>query len=512
MPDRAFGRRRRKAAQSEFTARLVERRQRESPDAVIIQRRAQAARHARASASAVRVGVLLCMDLLVLSVDYTVADILRSSWSPFRGFAQLLVELVPRGTLPRYEVLFAVILGLVLFGNYRPGPFRRSAQRLFAASSLGLSMVFWSAIWDGISLLGIVGFFLALLGLGSTLRLGRAVVDYFVNVVRPTPALASRAIVIGSPEQAEAMRASPHVRKDIRAFIVGWMSPTARDTRDAIGSVHDLVAILDRFAIDTVMIAEHLETETLLSVLDICDRTGCTVISASPLLPAGGFIPRVVTLGCTPFVELYRPSLRAPQLAAKRVFDMLVAAVLLLILSPLLLLIAVLVPATSRGPAIFSQDRIGYAGRRFRMHKFRTMIRDAESQRAGLAVHSVYSDGRVFKIRNDPRVTRLGRLLRRTSIDELPQLWNVLRGDMSLVGPRPPLPDEVELYEERHYSRFDMKPGITGPWQVAGRNEITNFDDIIALDTAYLTDWTIAKDFFILLKTLPVVLQMRGAI
>jgi lipopolysaccharide/colanic/teichoic acid biosynthesis glycosyltransferase len=124
----------------------------------------------------------------------------------------------------------------------------------------------------------------------------------------------------------------------------------------------------------------------------------------------------------------------------------------------------------------------------------------------------VYSDDRVFKVRDDPRVTAVGRILRRTSIDELPQLWNVLRGDMSLVGPRPPLPNEVDLYEERHFARFDMKPGITGPWQVAGRNNVTRFDEIVVLDTAYLTDWTIWKDLVLLMKTVPAVLTMRGAV
>jgi lipopolysaccharide/colanic/teichoic acid biosynthesis glycosyltransferase len=146
------------------------------------------------------------------------------------------------------------------------------------------------------------------------------------------------------------------------------------------------------------------------------------------------------------------------------------------------------------------------------MYKLRTMVEDAEEKRAQLRSSSVYSDDRVFKVRDDPRVTAVGRILRRTSIDELPQLWNVLRGDMSLVGPRPPLPNEVDLYEERHFARFDMKPGITGPWQVAGRNNVTRFDEIVVLDTAYLTDWTIWKDLVLLMKTVPAVLTMRGAV
>jgi lipopolysaccharide/colanic/teichoic acid biosynthesis glycosyltransferase len=123
----------------------------------------------------------------------------------------------------------------------------------------------------------------------------------------------------------------------------------------------------------------------------------------------------------------------------------------------------------------------------------------------------MYGDLRLFKVKNDPRVTRIGGFLRRTSLDELPQLWNVLRGDMSLVGPRPPLPCEVELYEEHHYTRFDMRPGITGPWQVSGRNRITDFDAVLQLEFGYLRQWSIWKDFGILLRTVPEVLKMKGA-
>jgi lipopolysaccharide/colanic/teichoic acid biosynthesis glycosyltransferase len=139
------------------------------------------------------------------------------------------------------------------------------------------------------------------------------------------------------------------------------------------------------------------------------------------------------------------------------------------------------------------------------------MVRDAEARRTAMASQSMYGDLRLFKVKDDPRVTRVGRFLRRTSLDELPQLWNVLRGDMSLVGPRPPLPCEVELYEEHHYTRFDMKPGITGPWQVSGRNRITDFDEVLKVEFDYLRQWSIWKDVEILVRTLPEVLKMKGA-
>ena len=143
--------------------------------------------------------------------------------------------------------------------------------------------------------------------------------------------------------------------------------------------------------------------------------------------------------------------------------------------------------------------------------KFRSMTEDAESERANVAEASIYSDPRLFKIPDDPRITRLGRWLRRTSLDELPQLLNVLKGDMSLVGPRPPVPEEVALYESRHLCRVDVRPGITGPWQVAGRNLIRDFEQVVLLEKSYIHNWSLWLDLRILLRTVPAVVRGTGA-
>jgi lipopolysaccharide/colanic/teichoic acid biosynthesis glycosyltransferase len=182
------------------------------------------------------------------------------------------------------------------------------------------------------------------------------------------------------------------------------------------------------------------------------------------------------------------------------------------LLSPLFLLLAALVKLDSPGPVLFRQLRVGRGGRRFKIAKFRTMDFDAEQRREELLARSIYSDGRLFKIPDDPRITTLGRWLRQTSLDELPQLFNVLKGDMSLVGPRPPLPSEVDLYEAHHYARFDVKPGITGPWQVNGRNQVVDFEHVVALETQYIREWSIWQDLMILLRTVWVVVRMRGAL
>jgi len=198
-------------------------------------------------------------------------------------------------------------------------------------------------------------------------------------------------------------------------------------------------------------------------------------------------------------------------LAVKRVVDVTGSVVGLIVLSSVFAVIAALVKLESPGPAFFTQERVGRGGRWFRIIKFRTMVDGAERHRDELLSQSLYRDARLFKLSSDPRTTRLGRWLRGTSLDELPQLVNVLRGEMSLVGPRPPLPSEVALYEAHHYARFDVKPGMTGPWQVSGRNEIVNFEDVVRIETDYVRRWSLSSDIRILFATVPAVVRMRGA-
>jgi exopolysaccharide biosynthesis polyprenyl glycosylphosphotransferase len=196
--------------------------------------------------------------------------------------------------------------------------------------------------------------------------------------------------------------------------------------------------------------------------------------------------------------------------AAKRTLDVFGSALGLIVLAPLLLVIALAVKLMSRGSVVFVQERCGLGGRRFRFYKFRTMVQDAEARKRELE-HMNEMQGPIFKIRRDPRITPLGHVLRKLSLDELPQLWNVLRGDMSLVGPRPPTPDEVARYTSRQAQRLSIMPGITGLWQVSGRSEITDFDRWIDLDLEYARTWSMWLDLRILLKTVVVVVRVRGA-
>jgi len=195
---------------------------------------------------------------------------------------------------------------------------------------------------------------------------------------------------------------------------------------------------------------------------------------------------------------------------AKRAIDLVGSLLALVLLAPVVVLVMLAVRLTSRGPIFFVQDRCGLGGRLFRFYKFRTMVVDAEHRKADL-VHLNEMQGPMFKIERDPRITRVGAVLRKLSLDELPQLWNVLKGDMSLVGPRPPTPDEVEQYTTHQVQRLAVIPGITGLWQVSGRSTIADFERWIELDLQYAREWSMWLDLRILAKTPVVVVLARGA-
>ena len=196
--------------------------------------------------------------------------------------------------------------------------------------------------------------------------------------------------------------------------------------------------------------------------------------------------------------------------AAKRAIDIVGSAVGMILLSPVFLGIAAAIKFTSPGPIIFTQVRVGRYGRHFRFYKFRSMRVDAEAQKAALMAKNESKDGVIFKMKDDPRITKIGKLIRRTSMDELPQLWNVFIGDMSLVGPRPPVPSEVAEYTLEDRKRLDVIPGITCLWQIKGRSEIP-FNEQVRLDKEYIQEPGFWKDVMILLKTVPAILGGKGA-
>ena len=208
----------------------------------------------------------------------------------------------------------------------------------------------------------------------------------------------------------------------------------------------------------------------------------------------------------------------------KRIGDCLLAFIALVVFSPLFLICYIAVRREDGGPAIFRQERIGRFGRPFNIYKFRSMYMDAEERKAELMAQNKMSDGRMFKLDFDPRVignkilpdgrkkTGVGEFIRKTSLDEFPQFWNVLKGDMSLVGTRPPTVDEYNQYDQHHKSRLAMKPGLTGMWQVSGRSEITDFEEVVRLDNEYIMNFSISLDIKILIKTVFTVLKRKGSV
>jgi exopolysaccharide biosynthesis polyprenyl glycosylphosphotransferase len=295
------------------------------------------------------------------------------------------------------------------------------------------------------------------------------------------------------------------------AFIDGSLpkrGPAVQATRVLpLAAIEEVLA--DQVIDEVIVAVPRSKLEEVVVVVDAATRAGVPITLLSDvfgdLLPA----PRVKRFGALPALS-FAPVHHPPAwLALKRAVDVLGAGALLVLAAPLIAAAALAIKATSRGPVFFHQVRCSLNGRVFRMPKLRTMDVDAEQRQAELAAHNEM-DGPVFKIKRDPRVTPIGRFLRRYSLDELPQLWSVFRGDMSLVGPRPAIPSEVAAYRTAERRRLSMRPGLTCLWQVSGRNKI-GFDDWVRLDLEYIDTWSLPRDFLILLRTLPAVLRGDGA-
>jgi exopolysaccharide biosynthesis polyprenyl glycosylphosphotransferase len=343
----------------------------------------------------------------------------------------------------------------------------------------------------------------------SSLRAGY---EWLTGVMLRAAGYRRRAVLVGTGKHirdvAHALGDAPHSPIEV----VGFLSPRALPANGlrALGTLRDLEKVLGSERIDEVIIADpDFPQVEAVELVDQCHQRGVRVRLAPStmeiLIHRAEFVPG----HSVPLFELGPPVFEGVDFALKRVFDIAGATLLLALLSPLLLAIVIAVRVSSRGPIVFRSVRRGIGQRPFACLKFRTMHTDAEEQQDDLEEFNEAS-GALFKIREDPRLTRVGRLLRRFSLDELPQLVNVLRGEMSLVGPRPLPQRDYDMLEDWHRKRYLVLPGITGLWQVSGRSEL-DFDDLVHLDFIYLEHWSLALDLTILLKTIPAVLSRRGA-
>lgn len=354
------------------------------------------------------------------------------------------------------------------------------------------------------------------------LLMGRWLVRQHLNINRQQGNSMSRLLLLGGPSAvahlaASLLRAKHAGYLPIAAYVPGTHEHLDREPESGLpvlGHKPDakaIMAAIEKCGADAVAVSAgvQLHPQTLRHLGWELASRNVGLIMAPALTDIAG--PRIHTqqVAGLPLIHVTTPTLEGGQRVAKRLFDVVVSGLLVLAASPLMLLIAVLIKLDSRGPILFRQDRVGIEGKRFGMLKFRSMVVDAEERLADLTQQNE-GHGVLFKMKNDPRVTRIGRFIRKYSLDELPQLFNILGGSMSLVGPRPPLPREVEAYEHDVRRRLLVKPGLTGLWQVSGRSNLS-WQDSVRLDLYYVENWSLAGDLIIILRTVRAVFHGTGA-
>jgi exopolysaccharide biosynthesis polyprenyl glycosylphosphotransferase len=398
--------------------------------------------------------------------------------------------------------------------DFRAG-YGRLAFRFARAVGLGLAVLVAASFWLKLGFLSRAFVFIFGATQFTALLLGRVV---FMEVIKRSKKVDDhRVLVVGGGQRAVQFANALLERAAWNNRFIGFVSvPEEKPLAEAqpvLGVVANLARILDTEVVDEVVFAvPGSSPEDFADALRACDERGVDVlISMPPSVPAHGRMEIANVTGFSmPMIGLTRTPTGEVRLIVKRLVDVVGALVGIVLTGPIMLAAAIAVKLEDGGPILFTQVRSGRNGRKFVMLKFRSMCIDAEKKLEGLK-HLNERDGPAFKITHDPRITRVGRFIRKTSIDELPQLFNVFVGHMSLVGPRPPLPSEVAQYEPWQRRRLSVRPGITGMWQVSGRNANVDFDEWMQLDLKYIDTWSLWLDVKILFKTLPAVLLHKGA-
>lgn len=427
-------------------------------------------------------------------------------------------------------VLFSV--GLAISWWLMLGAWNSRQSRVLGAGSDEYKRVAAASLW----LFGLVAIFSYVLRIDTArgfvgialpvglagLLLSRWLLRQHLSVSRWRGESMSRLLLIGGASAVAHLAASLDRTKDAGYLPVAGYTPGAQEalhTEPMSGlpilgyspDTHSILRAIEQCRADSVAFSAgvQLHPQTIRHLGWELASRNIGLIMAPALTDVAG--PRIHTqqVSGLPLIHVTTPTLEGGQRVAKRLFDVVFSGLLIVITLPLMALLSCLVKLDSLGPVLFKQERIGIEGRPFRMLKFRSMGVDAENQLAGL-VNRNEGSGLLFKIRNDPRVTRIGRLLRKYSLDELPQLFNILSGSMSVVGPRPPLPVEVEAYEHDVRRRLLVKPGLTGLWQVSGRSNLS-WQDSVRLDLYYVENWSLAGDLLIILKTARAVFRSTGA-
>ena len=470
-------------------------------------------------------GVVMAVDLAIVTGAFVAAHWLRAEALPGLG-------IVGRPFYPLDRYLPLLPLALVVWGTllWRSGEYRsrrtvpisRELLDLLRVCAMGgvlMSLVIYlfrvdRAVLDGDALSR--SWIVLFTGLTfSGLAAEKLVLRWTAHLVRTHGYNFRTILVVGTSDSALAIADAIRRHRYWGYRLLGFLSETRRPPGGILGvpllgTVDELERLTLELPVDEVICASRTRDEERdRRILRRLQELGISVRFTLDLPPQGVRGPELSEFDGVPLVTYSSVPAREAHLMLKRLVDVAIAGLALVLLLPLLALIALLIKHDSEGPVLFRQQRIGLNGRRFTLLKFRTMVVGAEARRAEFEPLNEM-DGPVFKLRDDPRVTLVGRFLRRTSVDELPQLWNVLKGDMSLVGPRPMVPFEVERLERWERRRLSMRPGMTCLWQVQGRNDLV-WDRWVELDMEYIDSWTPWLDLKILLRTIPAVLSRRGA-
>ena len=459
----------------------------------------------------VRGVVLACVDLAALWVVRAVFRLLgeRAALGPM--LSGPVRSLYPAAAFEGWQFAAALLIALVVTGNYGSGDYRRDPVRLFFGCALAAALPLWVPLWEhGIALVA-AQYAATTVAVWSTIVVFRLALEAFDARVVPRQPASTPTLFVGPAADCRDLGGRRAFAHRSEHAVVGFVDVATPPHPESLGHAAALPGIIHERRVETVILCGALHRDTLREVVDHAVTAGCHIFAVPPVFEVPGVNPSVVWKRGQPLVELAGQTLKAQQFVVKRVLDTLGAAFGLLLLSPLLALLAAAIKLDSKGAVVFTQRRAGIGGRPFRMWKFRTMRDGADGLKEVLAHLNHSGDPRLFKIMEDPRVTGVGGWLRRWSLDELPQLWNVLKGEMSLVGPRPFFESDLDYYEIHHFSRLGARPGITGLWQVSGRSGIVDFEEVVALDTRYIREWSLLLDLKILLLTIPAVLRRKGA-
>ena len=453
---------------------------------------------------------LVLLDVVGLALGIYLALVIRQVVA---GDGDVLWGLLWREG-PAEWLKFVAPITILVFaqsGLYRNRELRPGAGRILACLIVVALIVLAFGIGTGydFSTSGLIP--TSVLVSALTIGLLRAAYESATLEVMRAAGIRRRVVLVGTGDSLVRLRASlASARSGLTYEFVGVVAPEAVPGFRLLGSRAELPLVLDQVKPDEVILTEaDFDERTVLEVVEQAHRQGIKVRLAPDttelLVQRGEYVPGQGA----PLFELRPPVLTGWDWAVKRGFDLLVSALIVVIGLPLWLLIALAIKLDSRGPIFFLDRRVGVGERDFGMLKLRTMVADAAALQPGLEAENE-AEGALFKIRDDPRVTRVGSFLRRFSLDEIPQVVNVLKGEMSLVGPRPlPLRD-YKLLEDWHRRRYGVLPGMTGLWQISGRSGLS-FDDLVRLDFTYLENWSIWLDISIIVKTIPAVITRRGA-